>query len=145
MINSNYSSALTNNSQKFARTNGASNFYYEAIQLFVYTAGTYTIVSSSNIDTYGYIYANNFNASNLGLNLIAQDDDSAGNAQFRLVVYLQPSITYILIATTYSGGVIAPFTIVASGPSRVSFNQTNTITTATATTQQTTARPATSK
>lgn len=99
--------------------------------MVVLSSGTYTIVSSSNVDTYGYIYSNSFDPSNVGLNLITQDDDSGGNVQFRLSVFLQAGTTYILVATTYSPGVTAPFTIIASGPNRIGLNRTSTTTTTT--------------
>ncbi|CAF4479080.1 unnamed protein product [Rotaria magnacalcarata] len=127
IVNSTYSSAWTTNSQKFARiSGGVANYYYEAIRVIVNTSGNYNITSSSNIDTYGYLYASSFYPSNISLNLIAQDDDSGGNLQFKFTRFFDSSVVYILVATTYSGGVMAPFSIIVSGPSRVSLLYTNT-------------------
>lgn len=147
-VNSTYSSAWTTNSQMFARINGGvPNFYYQAIRLIVNTSGNYNIVSSSNIDTYAYLYAGTFYPSNISLNYIIQDDDSGGGAQFKLTQLLGSSVIYILVATTYSGNTTGPFSIIVSGPSRVSLLYTNTTsvtrmssttTTSASTTQRTT-------
>ncbi|CAF1625767.1 unnamed protein product [Rotaria magnacalcarata] len=118
IVSSTYSSAWTTNSQKFARiSGGVANYYYEAIRVIVNTSGNYNITSSSNIDTYGYLYASSFYPSNISLNLIPQDDGSGGNLQFKFTRFVDSSVVYILVATTYSGGVMAPFSIIVSGPS----------------------------
>lgn len=124
--NSTYTSGLTTNSSMFTRINGATNYYYEAIRVIVYISGTYNFISSSNLNTYGYLYVNNFNTSNLNLNLVAQDDDNGGNLQFRFTAFLQPNVTYILVVTTYSPGVTGSFSIIASGALTVSLNRTST-------------------
>ncbi|CAF4477102.1 unnamed protein product [Rotaria socialis] len=127
VVNSSYSSAWTTNSQTFARiSGGVANFYYQAIRVIVNTSGNYNITSSSNVDTYGYLYATAFYPSNISLNLIAQDDDSGGSLQFEFARFFNSSVVYILVATTYSGGVMAPFSIIVSGPSRVSLLYINT-------------------
>ncbi|CAM4756555.1 unnamed protein product [Rotaria magnacalcarata] len=127
IVSSTYSSAWTTNSQKFARiSGGVANYYYEAIRVIVNTSGNYNITSSSNIDTYGYLYASSFYPSNISLNLIPQDDGSGGNLQFKFTRFFDSSVVYILVATTYSGGVMAPFSIIVSGPSIVSLLYTNT-------------------
>ncbi len=112
---SNYSSALTSDSQNFSR-NGRSGYYYQAIEVRVATTGTYAFSTSSTIsDTYGYLYQGNFYSSYPQYNIIAQDDDSAGNRQFQLTAILRSDITYILIFTTLSPDIIGSFNIVASG------------------------------
>ncbi|CAM4917550.1 unnamed protein product [Rotaria socialis] len=127
VVNSSYSSAWTTNSQTFARiSGGVANYYYQAIRVIVNTSGNYNITSSSNVDTYGYLYATAFYPSNISLNLIAQDDDSGGSLQFEFARFFNSSVVYILVATTYSGGVMAPFSIIVSGPSRVSLLYINT-------------------
>ena len=128
----------------FVRLFGGSNIYYETIQVTVYTTGTYIITSSSSMDMYGYLYTGGVIFSNLSLNLLVYDDDSGGNAQFKLVVYLQPNITYILIATTFSGGVTGPFSIFVLGPSRARLLSTNITAATTVSTTQATASMRTS-
>lgn len=144
-ILSEYSGELTVNSKMFARSGGSgSNYYYETIQINPLATGTYTIISQRNIsenymdttdsyvtqsysnqgfmDTYGYIYQNEFYPSNPTINLIQQDDDNAGNAQFRLTVSLRADITYVLVFTTFSPGVTGSFSIAVSGPDSVMFS-----------------------
>ena len=114
---SNYSSALTTTSPKFARTgSGSALFYYEAIQVTISVTGNYTFRSNSNTDMYGYFYFNSFNPLNPLLNLLTSNDDSGGNFQFLLTTYLQTGTIYILVATTYSPSVTTSFSITRSGP-----------------------------
>ncbi|CAF0923840.1 unnamed protein product [Adineta steineri] len=122
-VASNYSSALTTNSSRFCRTGNcsASIYYYQAIQLNVSTTGTYTILCSSTIDTYGYLYNNTFNSSTLSLNQIASDDDSGGNSQFMFLILLQAVGKYILIVTTYNQNVTGSFSIISTGVSPVGY------------------------
>ncbi len=119
---SNYSSALTVNSQNYTRAGGSSGqYYYQAIEVRVATTGTYTFTTSSNIgDTYGYLYQGNFYPSYPQYNLITSDDDGSGNLQFRLTATLRSDITYILVFTTLNAGATGSFNIVASDPVNVS-------------------------
>jgi hypothetical protein len=59
--------------------------------------------SSSNIDTYGYIYENRFNPFNTTENLLASDDNGGGTGgQFKFEIPLYVGTTYILVVTTVS-------------------------------------------
>ena len=60
----------------------------------------YTIWSSSNIDTYGYIYENNFDPLHPDENLLIKDDDGGSNRQFKFEISLYVDATYILVVTT---------------------------------------------
>ncbi len=116
-VTSTYSSALTVNYPLYSRSGSTTaTFYYEPIQVVVSVTGTYTFKSSSTVDMYGYFYANNFNPSNVALNLMASNDDSGGSLQFLLTVSLQSGGTYILVATTYSQYVTTSFSVIGSGP-----------------------------
>lgn len=120
-ITSVYSSSLTNSSSVFHRPwkfNG--RYYYKAIQFFVSTHGSYSFKSVSQIDMYGYLYAQYFDATNLYINLLIYDDDSNGGLQFYFRFSLQ-SGTYVLVATTYSGNVTGSFSIVVNGPANITF------------------------
>lgn len=144
LVTSTYADALTVNSTTFARTNSVSNFYYQTISIRVYFTGNYSIMSISSMDTYGYLYSSSFNPSNLNLNLVAQDDDSGGAVQFKLTVFLQTNINYVLVATTYSASVTGSFSIAVSGPSSVNLTQNGSISTTSQTstaTRMTTAAP----
>lgn len=126
LVISTYSSMLTNDSQTFRHQNHvfAVNTYYEVIQVKVFVEDTYSFTSKSSFDTYGYIYKYSFDPSNLKWNLILENDNGGGNEQFKLVVSLQPDITYFLIVTTSSDMMsVGEFSIVRSGPALVNFNR----------------------
>ncbi|CAF0975805.1 unnamed protein product [Adineta steineri] len=127
MIKTQYSSALTINSQKYCSVSPCSvpNTYFQAIQLNVSISGTYTFLCNSSIDTFGYLYYNTFDLSNPAINLITSNDDGSGNTQFQLPVVLQISTRYILIATTFNPNTIGPFTITATGVAPISFSSIN--------------------
>jgi hypothetical protein len=124
IITTSYSNALTVNSQNFSRNGSPGSFhYYQAIEVRVPTTGSYTFRTSSTIgDTYGYLYQGNFYPTSPSINLIAQDDDSAGNLQFQITATLRSDITYILVYTTLTQGATGSFNIVATGPGDVYFN-----------------------
>ena len=116
---------MSSNSATYTRFGGFGSYYYEAIQVTVSTTGSYTFLSSSGIDTYGYLYPNNISGSDLSTSLITSDDDSGGGAQFRFTATLEAGRTYIVIFTTYAGGVTGPFTLTVSGPARVGLARVN--------------------
>ncbi|CAF4084707.1 unnamed protein product, partial [Adineta steineri] len=110
-------------------SSSTSLFYYEAVQISVSMTGIYTIVSTSNMDSKGYIYGNNFNASFPDENLLFVDDNMAGHEQFMLTVILDAMINYILIVTTYSKSVIGTFSIIGLGSDLIYFSPINVATT----------------
>ena len=105
--------------------NSTSTHYYDAIQVIVNTTGTYNFTSSSNIDTYGFLYQGSFYPFEPSINLLVQDDDNAGNGQFKLSVFLQAGVPYTLVVTTFGERVTGEFSIIATGPSAVSFISSN--------------------
>jgi hypothetical protein len=101
----------------FARPSGTgANYYYQAIAATIYTSGTYSFLSRSLIDTYGYLYESSFDPSYPSLNLIVSDDDGGEDRQFRISRYLQFGRTYILVVTTHESGTTGSFSIRATGP-----------------------------
>jgi hypothetical protein len=123
-VQSTYSSAWTTESQSYCRTSCAvsSNYYYEAVQVRVSTSGTFSLISKSSIDTYGYLYNSSFNPLSPSSNLIVQDDDGAGNGQFNLKTFLESRLIYILVATTFDPRKIGSFSVSASGSGSVTFS-----------------------
>ena len=118
-----YSSALTADSPTYSRTGcDMLKYYYEDIQVSVVEAGYYSLGSSSSVNTFDYIYANNFNPSIPSINLISRDDDSLNNTQLKLVIALQPNTTYVLVVTTYYPNVTGKFSVLLSGPNNISLN-----------------------
>jgi hypothetical protein len=103
---------LTTDSQMYSRVCDLRNFYYETFEVKVPEIRYYTILSSSDIDTYGYIYENTFNPLNPTANLLASDDNGGGSGgQFRFEIPLYVDTTYILVVTTFSPKDIGEITI----------------------------------
>jgi hypothetical protein len=88
----------------------------------IYTTGTYTFTSSSDVDTYGYLYNDPVDPSYPSQNMITSDDDSNGNLQFRIIRILQAGYTYVLVVTTSSATVTGSFSIRVLGPVSVGLN-----------------------
>jgi len=116
-----FSGILSLNSPMFFRPNGNPNYYYyyQAIQVTVYTTAMYNFTSNSTVDTYGCLYHVPFNPSYPSQSLITSDDDSGGSRQFKISHRLQSGHTYVLIVTTYNGRVRGSFSITAVGPASV--------------------------
>ena len=55
-----YGSGLSAKSEKYNRDCQESSYYYHAVHIHVITTGAYRISSISSIDTYGYVYEDNF-------------------------------------------------------------------------------------
>ncbi|CAF2531012.1 unnamed protein product [Rotaria sp. Silwood2] len=124
-VTTSYSSVLNSDSSTFTRNGGSGSFYYEALQVAVNTTGNYTLESNCVIDTYGYLYVNNFNPYDVSSNLVKSDDDAGGNFQFSMTYTLQAGTTYILVFTTYSSNVMTPFSVNVVGPTSVCLRRIN--------------------
>ena len=124
-ISTNYSSALTTSSSAYSRIGSSGTFYYETIEVITTLTGNYSSLSSSAIDTYGYLYLAPINASDLASNLLTFNDDNGGNNQFLFTYNLQAGNTYIVIFTTYGPTLTGPFSLGVYGPSRVSPRRIN--------------------
>jgi len=114
-----FSSMLSSSSSYYCRIGNCSLgiiYYYEVYSLTVATNGYYTITSNSTFDSYGLIYRDNFDRSMPNVNLLQQNDDGAGNHQFLLRLFLQTSLSYELVVTTYASTVIGSFSISSIGP-----------------------------
>lgn len=114
-----YTSELKINSAKFIRQFIESISYYEAIKVNVIEDGTYTFSSSSNLDTYGYIYEEEFHPFNPSFNKLDDTDDGGCTNQFKIIKYFERMKTYILVITTYDPLAIGSFSIIACGPNKV--------------------------
>jgi hypothetical protein len=98
-----YQLELTMDSQTYSRVCNLRNFYYETFEVKVPESRYYTIQSSSDIDTYGYIYENRFNPLNPAENLLASDGNGGGSdGQFKFEIPLYVDTIYILVVTTFS-------------------------------------------
>jgi hypothetical protein len=97
-----YQLELTTDSQIYSRFCNLENFYYGAFEVKVPEIRYYTIQSSGNIDTYGFIYENKFDPLNITENLLTSDDNSGSGGQFKFDIPLYVDTTYILVVTTSS-------------------------------------------
>ncbi|CAF1027592.1 unnamed protein product [Adineta steineri] len=70
-----YSSKLTDDSPTYYRDCQVPQCHYETIQIHVNTTGLYVLWSKSSINTYGYIYENDFNPLKPFENLLLSHDD----------------------------------------------------------------------
>lgn len=82
--------------------------------------GTYMLIGNSSIDMFAYLYNKSVDPSEPTQNLIAFNDDSAGDRQFRIIVNLTPESSYVLLVTTFWMYTSADFSIRAFGPSSIS-------------------------
>ena len=82
IIQTNYSSELNNQSQKFSYHNCYSfEFYYEALQINVNTSDYHMFSSYSSLDTNGYLYqywVDPYNSMDISL---VQNDNSCEDTQ----------------------------------------------------------------
>lgn len=127
LIWSSYASALTNETPTFCRdyfcdTSGSADkspCHYETILLNITVTGLYRISSYSSLDTLGCLYNGSYEPTYFRINLIAIDDQSDGNSQFRITIELSAGGTYILLFTTYFPMQIGEFSVHVIGPGRV--------------------------
>ncbi|CAF1451474.1 unnamed protein product [Adineta ricciae] len=119
---SSYSNALTRHSLMYNRDDVMNKYYYDAVNINVPVTGTYHFKCISNIDTFGYLYMNEFDPEYISNNLINKNDDDGKNAQFLISHTLYSSVTYILISTTSNPYTTGSFAIEAVGPAAVNFN-----------------------
>jgi hypothetical protein len=73
------------------------------------------------MDTYGFFYTDLFDPSYPSKDLIASNDDSNDDNQFRLVVTFPSGGKYILVVTTFREDTIGDFLIKVIGPASVDF------------------------
>jgi hypothetical protein len=123
MLQTQYSSALTANTETYCRKSPCGDliYYYAAIRMYIRTTGRYMITCNSSMDTYGYIYAGSFNPAFPTINRIAEDDNTGGYGQFRFIRAVLSFTELILLVTTFSPNVTGTFTITIMGPESISF------------------------
>jgi hypothetical protein len=72
------------------------------------------------MNTYGYIYKNDFNPLQPSENLLLEHDGSCNQEQFKLIIDLEVNTRYILVVTTYFPKAMGRFSVFVSGPDNVS-------------------------
>lgn len=100
------------------------DYYYETLRIDVLTSDYYVFSSESNINTYAYLYRDNWTSSYPELNLISFDDDSCIENQFRMTIYLQVNMTYILLVTTSAAdkNIKGKISLIIEGPDKININ-----------------------
>lgn len=133
LVSSSYTSALTDESPTFCRdficdTSGFilnTPCYFDTIQLNITVTGLYTIVSDSSLDTLGCLYNGSYEPTYYFINMIAIDDDSDANSQFRITIQLSAGGTYILLFTTHLPMQTGEFSVAVVGPGPVGLTKIN--------------------
>lgn len=118
---------LSSSNPTFSRPNGySSHYYYDTIDVTIYTSGTYTFKSGNSFSTsiYGCLYRGSFYPNSPSLNQIECDQYSGGSSQFLLRENLYSSIKYILVVTTTMSYTTGSYSITVEGPSSVSMSIT---------------------
>ena len=118
-VNTTYQSALSLSRDLYQRPNVTDAFAYDRFSITTDFSGTFTFPTNSPIDTYGYLYSPSFNATLPSLNLIENDDDSAGHQQFLIEQTLEAGQRYYLVITTYAPYGFGPFQLIINGPTSV--------------------------
>lgn len=127
LIESIYASTLTASNANCSRDNcRAMDYHYEVIQIKVAVNDYYTIQSSGDLDTDGYLYEPYYNVFNPSSNLLLSDDDGCIRRQFCVTYYLEMNGIYELVVTTSLPNAKGSFTIHAMGASHVSFHRAGT-------------------
>jgi hypothetical protein len=122
MLYPTYSSALDTRSAIYAREVCLlSTYLYEALLFNVSMTGDYTFWSHSDINTYGYLYRDDFNPFQPVMNRLAADDDRCHNKQFSIVHRLLPNTRYILVVTSAGVNATGRFSVMSAGPTAVRF------------------------
>ncbi|CAF1044965.1 unnamed protein product [Adineta steineri] len=122
-IQKNYSSQLPMNDQVYTRSGcQLFNYYYEAVKINVIESGYYIFSSNSIMNTYGFIYENNFNVFQYRKNSILEDNANGCNNQFKISIQLQANITYIFVVTTSYPNITGNYSLLIFGPNNITFN-----------------------
>jgi hypothetical protein len=122
MVSSMYQSLLDERSQTYAReVCRLPNYFYEALAFNVSIAGEYSFWSYSDVNTYGYLYRDDFNPFQPLVNRLAEDDDSCNNKHFRITHRLLSNTKYILAVTTHGVNVTGTFSVMSAGPAAIQF------------------------
>ncbi|CAF1303082.1 unnamed protein product [Adineta steineri] len=117
-----YSSKLTDDNPRYYRDCQVPQCHYETLQIHVNTTGLYVLWSKSNINTYGYIYKNDFNPLKPSENLLLSHDGECNDGHFKLIIDLTINTRYILVVTTQKPKIIGDFSVFISGPANVSLS-----------------------
>ncbi|CAF1193465.1 unnamed protein product [Adineta steineri] len=121
-----YSSQLPMNDQVFTRSGCQMfNYYYEAVKINVIESGYYIFTSNSTMNTYGFMYENDFNVFRHRKNLLLEDNTNGCNGQFKISIQLHTNTTYVFLVTTYHPNVTGNYSLLVFGPNNITLNPIN--------------------
>ena len=101
---------------------GTSGYFYEAFQLTAVNTGYYKLSSNSSIGIHYFIYKNTFDPLDLANNLLLEKGDEQ---DFRLSLFLQDDMMYVLVVTSFTSNQTGAFSIVADGPPNITVRRTS--------------------
>ncbi|UJR19290.1 hypothetical protein I4U23_022419 [Adineta vaga] len=123
-IQSPYASELNNNSQKYSKNCGNSDFNYETIKVTVTTDGYYSFLKEDGLLLDYFLYENYFNPLNSLENLISvyrRNCKLRDVPEFSLI--LQAHATYILLVTGMDKPETETFLVMVVGPANVTLER----------------------
>jgi hypothetical protein len=124
--NTTISSSLTTNHLIYDRTHvSGEGYYYELYDIRVSLDGYYVFASRSSMDTYGYLYSDEFQSNSPYTNLMEMDDEAGGLSQFKVTGFLESGKRYVLVVTTYYKFITGNYQLIASGPFTININKLN--------------------
>ncbi|CAF1445173.1 unnamed protein product [Adineta ricciae] len=109
-----FSSEFNTHTRKYCRDYKRPHYHHRTFEINVKKSGIYAIWSRSEMDTYGYIYEDNFDPLQPFGNLIAQHGGKCNQHQLKFFIHLQENTKYILVVTTFYPNRIRNFTIFIS-------------------------------
>lgn len=122
-VETNYLGVLNTKSNKHGHRNCLLfDYYFQLLKIEVTTTGYYTIDSNAHFDTYMYLYEHNFNLYDIDTNLVVVHKCENPSDSFRIVVYLEHNISYILMITSSpeTNNVQGDFSLIINGPNKIS-------------------------
>lgn len=123
-VQSKYSSALTSNHPIYSPDHyKVANHYYEAVKLTVSNSDCYTFISTSDVNTIGYIYNDDFDVAEPNSNWLVHHQSNENGTQFNFTVQLETVMKYVLVVSSYLPNEIGNFSIIVSGISKVNFSR----------------------
>ena len=124
---SKYKSIITRNSLTFWKDDycDGPQYFYENLQIHVSKQGNYDIFINSTAQVYVGLYKNYFYPENINTNLLFRLHDWCKVSQIKFTSNFHSNKTYNLIISTASPNVTFSFSLILTGPSHISLNQTN--------------------
>lgn len=121
-VANNFSGAWTLSSPTFIRLVNLEprKFYYEAIEVDISVAGSYSFTGDSMIQMECRLYGDTFDPTEPNRNLIALGAKSYGEEQLRMTATLLTTQRYVLIVMPQAAGTLGSFSLLASGFETVS-------------------------